>query len=313
MSYGTWSLLATIAFAAAGAALVAAIVLFFALHISDAVGVLTGRRTARGVAGLQAATASRTSGRLGSGRLGSGRQGRRRPGLGTEPRPAAVEPAPLSDAVHPLSGSRTGTTPMAEPPPQREVVGVGAAPAPVPVPAPASAPAAIETALPSGGTTVMAGAVAAPGGTTVLADGTAVQGGATALTGEASLPTCGTTVMGEPGGTESVLPGPAGLWAAPDASLPTGGATVMGEPGGTESALPERPGLWVAPDASLPTGGTTVMGQTPLPSGGTTVMGVSNSSGPPAAGPDPAAEEPADPDQTRVVARYQFSSAKESL
>jgi hypothetical protein len=191
--------------------LVAAVVLFFALDIPGAVGILSGRRSARGVADLRAASGEgRVPGTGRQGRaLGTARQGRSRrqppemlgagaaaSGAVAAPLPSApAAPWPSAPAALVATSALAATAPPAA---GTTVMGDFSVPAPPGHPAPPG---------PSGGTTVMGAERVDPGagGTSVMAPemwpaapaGAAVRMPRHALVSAGPAPR-GTTIMGEP-------------------------------------------------------------------------------------------------------------------
>jgi hypothetical protein len=215
MTHDTWSLLATVAFAAAGAAVVAATILFFALNIGDALAVLSGRRSARGIADLRAASIdgrgmgtgrpgrlrSRSSGPIGSGRVHLAHSASRRRSMPSSSSrisaastPVAAVPVAAVPAAMVLSPaqavSSTGTTVMGLVGTSSQVFVHAPRHAAEPPTAPPRPPAPNWPA-PSG-TTRLAPTVALPSGTTVM--GSPEAGHRVAQDAD-PLPT-GTTVIG---------------------------------------------------------------------------------------------------------------------
>ncbi|MDR1441814.1 MAG: hypothetical protein LBJ02_05420 [Bifidobacteriaceae bacterium] len=319
MSYQTYSLLSAICFAAAGAAGVGAVVLFFSLHVGEAIGVLSGRRSARGIAELQAASAAGKT-------LGTGQPGHLSPDSSADGEALPAPAAPISRRPAPVvSATSTGTTIMSG----AEVAAPVGGPAWLAAPAAPSSPTGTTpmdqpTSPASPATPVEAPALANLTGATATNEAFEAAPGVAAR--HVSVPPppspTGTTVMNEaPQVAPVVAPRHASV---PPTPSPTG-TTVMNE--ATPAAPAVAPRHASAPPAASPTG-TTVMdlaaqaavafraGQAPPPPvspTGTTVIGPEQSGEPVQPG---GSGEPLDPEEatgTQVVTHFRFSSAKESL
>jgi hypothetical protein len=299
VTHETWTLLATVAFTAAGAAVAAACILFFALDIGDALSVLSGRRSARGIADLRAAgvegkavvtgpkgrarSRSRSSGPIGSGRVHPAHSASRRRGVAAGAVTGRVADSPAQSALG------FGTT----------VMGSAAGQALGAAGGPHWSEAAARGAAP--------GVAAAGSGTTVI-DGV---GSAGAAVPTAAQPAVGTTVMGSAAGPASRAVGGAHRLDTPARAVAPGvaaagsGTTVIDGVGSAGAGVPT---------AAQPATGTTVIGSART---GATLDALD------AWGPWPgesanlgAQDGRDDLDQTsspQVVARFRYTSAKESL